>query len=55
MKAFAPDILQLRDAPVAQNVGCTLTVRRNMAHCRPICPIPEADEALTMIRNTITR
>jgi len=50
-----PDILRLQEALLAQGVDCTLTVRRNLAHCWPICPIPEADGARTLIGSVITR
>lgn len=50
-----PDIIRLQDEMLEQGVECTLTVRKNMAHCWPICPIPEADEARIIIWDTITR
>ena len=50
-----PDTLALARAFEDAGVDCRLVIGENMIHCYPICPIPEAKAAQTVIWSAITR
>ena len=50
-----PDTLALARAFEDAGVDCRLVIGENMIHCYPICPIPEAKAAQTVIWTAITR
>jgi len=54
-EGLLPDILLLKNELISQGVECTLTTNRNLAHCWPITPIPEAKSALAVIWDVICR
>ena len=50
-----PDSVLLAQKLTEAGSECTILVGEGMIHCFPICPIPEAKEAQTLIWNVITR
>ena len=50
-----PDTMLLAEKLVDAGTDCDVTVGDHMIHCFPICPIPEAKAAQTIIWTVITR
>ena len=49
-----PDSVLLAEKLTAVGTECTILVGEGMIHCFPICPMPEAKEALALIWTAIT-